>query len=106
EAPHWAIHAIRAPKRFTAGVGYSECFACWAWDVNEDGWDDLVVVGFPGAPCHWYENPRGSTPVWKEHVIWHSACNETPLFGDITGDGRLELVLGSQPEQQVGLLLP
>ncbi|MGE3317018.1 MAG: FG-GAP repeat domain-containing protein, partial [Planctomycetaceae bacterium] len=41
---------------------------------------------------------------WKAHLIWHSACNETPSFLDITGDGKPELLLGSQPESQLGFI--
>jgi hypothetical protein len=104
EAPDWKIHEIRKPGSFKAGIGYSQSFAMWTHDVNEDGWADLIHVGFPGAPCHWYENPKNEPGHWKEHVVWHSACNETPDFEDVTGDGRPELLLGSQPESQVGYL--
>ncbi|MGQ0637385.1 MAG: FG-GAP repeat domain-containing protein, partial [Planctomycetaceae bacterium] len=83
---------------------YSPTFATWAYDVNGDGWADLVCVGFPGKPFHWFENPQNKAGDWKQHEIWHSACNESPQFVDVTGDGRPELVLGSQPEGQVGYL--
>ncbi len=63
------------------------------------------MVGFPGDPFHWYENPKGTgAGHWKEHLIWHSICNESPQFTDLTGDGQPEFVLGSQPEQQMGYL--
>ncbi|MGH7128474.1 MAG: FG-GAP-like repeat-containing protein [Planctomycetaceae bacterium] len=104
KAPDWTMHEIRPVGQYQFDKGYSQSFANWAYDVNADGWDDLIVVGFPGAPCHWYENPQNAPGHWKENVIWHSACNETPLFTDITGDGKPELVLGSQPEAQVGFL--
>lgn len=104
EAPDWKMHEIRKPGKFVAGVGYSTSFANWAYDINGDGWDDFILVGFPGDPFHWYENPQNKPGHWKEHLIWHSACNETPLFTDLTGDEKPELVLGSQPESQMGYL--
>lgn len=99
EAPDWKMHEIKKPGDYGNGAGgYSQCFACWADDVNGDGYPDLVVVGFPGAPCHWYENPKGKDGHWKAHEIWHSACNETPIFVDLLGTGKRVLVMGWQPK--------
>ena len=72
--------------------------ACWADDINGDGWPDQIVIGFPGAPAYWYENPKGKPGYWTEHEIWHSACNETPLYADLFGDGHRVLVMGWQPK--------
>jgi hypothetical protein len=101
EAPDWKPHRIRPGKDdYTEGDKnvYSQSFACWAEDINGDGWPDLIVIGFPGQPCHWYENPQGKPGYWKEHVIWHSACNETPLYADLFGTGKRVLVMGWQPK--------
>jgi len=111
-APDWKLHPFRQPltqagkptERYDGAKGYSNCFASFARDLNGDGWDDLIVVGYPGDPFYWYENPRNQEGFWTQHEIWHSACNETVLFTDITGDGQPELVLGSQPERQMGYL--
>jgi hypothetical protein len=98
EAPSWTRHDIRKPGEYGDGLhGYSNCFTCWADDINGDGWPDEVVVGVPGAPCYWYENPKGKPGYWPEHEIWPSACNETPLYADLFGDGRRVLVMGWQP---------
>ena len=104
EAPDWKMHEIRKPGHFVAGVGYSNSFLNFGYDVNGDGWDDLIYIGFPGEPFSWYENPKNAPGHWKEHPIWHSACNETPNFLDLTGDGKRQLILGSQPEDQMGYL--
>jgi hypothetical protein len=105
EAPDWTMRAFRPVGEYDGSKGYSRSFANFAYDVNGDGWDDIIVIGFPGEPCHWYENPKGDFDGhWKEHVIWHSAANETPLFTDLTGDGKPELVFGSEPERQMGFL--
>ena len=103
-APDWKQHEVRPVGKYDGTKGYSQCFASWAWDINHDGWDDLIIVGFPGEPFHWYENPQGKPGHWKKHEIWHSICNETPYFADLTGDGQPEVLLGSQPERQIGFL--
>ena len=77
---------------------YSNCFACWADDFNGDGWPDLIVIGFPGAPATGTRTPRARTGYWKEHAIWHSACNETPLYVDLFGAGKRVLLMGWQPK--------
>ena len=107
EAPDWKMHPIRRVQEFEASQGkgyygdglssYSECMCCWADDVNGDGWPDMIVIGFPGKPAYWYENPKGKPGPWKEHVIWHSACNETPQYVDLLGNGKRVLVMGWQP---------
>jgi len=98
EAPGWTRHDIRKPGDYGDGLhSYSECMTCWTDDVNGDGWADQIVVGFPGNPASWYENPRGKPGYWPRHEIWHSACNETPLYTDLFGDGRRVLVMGWQP---------
>lgn len=111
-APEWKMTRFRQPltqqgkptEAYDGTKGYSNCFASWSYDVNHDGWDDLIVIGYPGDPCYWYENPQNKTGDWPQNEIWHSACNETVLFVDITDDGKPELILGSQPERQMGYL--
>jgi hypothetical protein len=100
EAPDWKPHRIRPGKSdFTEGAKnvYSESFCCWAEDLNGDGWPDLIVIPFPGKAAHWYENPQGQPTLWKEHEIWPSACNETPQYADLFGNGKRVLIMGWQP---------
>lgn len=103
EAPEWKMHPIRKLGNYGDGLrGYSQSFACWTDDFNKDGWMDLLVIGFPGRECHWFENPKGKAGHWKAHVVWHSACNETPLYVDILGNGKRVLVMGWQPKESKG----
>lgn len=94
------IHRYRAGKDdYTRGEQnvYSQSFCVWADDFNKDGWPDVIVVDFPGAPVCWYENPQGKPGLWKKHEIWHSACNESPQYVDLFGTGKRVLVMGWQP---------
>lgn len=98
EAPDWTPHELQPPADFKDGLGnYSRVFACWAEDLNGDGFQDLIVIDFPGAPCYWMENPKGKDGHWAKHPIWHSACNETPLYTNLLGTGKRVLVMGFQP---------
>lgn len=98
------MHEIRKPGTFDGAKGYSQSFADFNYDINQDGWSDLICIGFPGEPCHWYENPKNQPGHWKKSEIWHSAANESPQFRDVTGDGKPELVMASEPEGIVGYL--
>ncbi|MBV9868806.1 MAG: VCBS repeat-containing protein [Abitibacteriaceae bacterium] len=107
EAPHWTPHEIRTPHDYGDGSnGYSEAFLCFADDINHDGWADLVVVGFPGKPCYWYQNPQNHPGHWQEHLIWHSACDETPNYVDLFGNGQKVLLMATQPEGQMAWFAP
>ena len=78
EAPDWKPHAIRkAPEDYTKGDQnvYSQSFCCWVEDLNGDGWPDLIVISFPGAPCYWYENPKGKPGHWTVLSITAKANN-------------------------------
>lgn len=98
EAPNWTPHEIAPVIDNGDGAhGYSANFACFVDDVNHDQWPDLIVIGFPGTPCHWYENPQGAAGHWKKHEIWHSACNETVVYEDLFGSGQRVLVMGWEP---------
>lgn len=101
EAPDWKPHELQKPGDYGDGLrGYSKIFACWADDLNGDGWPDLIVIDFPGVPCYWLENPQGKSGHWQRHTIWHSACNETPQYLDLLGTGKKVLVMGFQPKDK------
>lgn len=84
-------HAFYTPMPFDP-MGYSDNFHSYGHDVNGDQWDDIVVIGFPGAASYWYENPKGKEEKWLQHLIFAVVDNESPTFRDITGDGKPEIV--------------
>ena len=71
---------------------YSNNFFAWVLDFNGDRWNDILIVGFPGTDTSWFENPKGQAGHWTRHKIFDQTDNESPVFTDITGDGKPELV--------------
>jgi len=96
--PDWKMHEVRPVGQYDGTKGYSQCFANFARDVNGDGWVDSIIIGMPGDPCWWYENPRNKSGHWKKRMIVNSACNETPIFVDIRGNGKRVPVFAVRPE--------
>jgi hypothetical protein len=75
---------------------YSDNFFAFTHDFNKDGWDDILILGFPGEISAWYENPKGREGHWQKHVVLDVTDNESPTFTDITGDGKPEIVCSSK----------
>jgi hypothetical protein len=71
---------------------YSDNFFAFSYDFNSDGWTDILVYGFPGKDASWYENPRGREGHWQRHFILEVVDNESPTFGDITGDEKPDIL--------------
>lgn len=75
---------------------YSDNFFAFTYDFNRDGWNDVLIIGFPGQETAWYENPKGSEVFWAKHMVLDQTDNESPTFTDINGDGKPELVCSSK----------
>ena len=84
------------PGAISGRNGYSANFLCYVYDLNSDGWDDVLVMGFPGKESPWFENPKGKPGLWKKHISIHVTDNESPHFEDITGDGKPEIICNSE----------
>ncbi len=82
---------IYAPTPFETKV-YSDNFFAFVRDFDADGWNDVLVIGFPGQDAAWYANPRGEDRHWTKHVVFQGVDNESPDFTDLVGDDKPELV--------------
>jgi len=87
-------HEFRPSKTYEP-QGYSDSFMIWTYDLNNDGWTDIIQIGLPGEETWWYENPKGGEGPWKRHLLFKVTDNESPDFGDITGDGKPDLIFNS-----------
>ncbi len=86
---------FRSPHAFDR-TSYSNNFLCFTDDFNADSRPDILVVGWPGTPALWYENPGpGPQGNWMEHMVHPIVDTESPVFRDVDGDGKAELVAGS-----------
>ncbi len=84
-------HAFYEPKSYSI-QGYSACFFSFVHDLDQDGQNDILVLGFPGEEASWYKNPGESEGDWERFIVFNGVDNESPTFGDITGDGKPELI--------------
>jgi hypothetical protein len=103
EAPHWKQHEIAPSRVFDPRKEYSNSFLNMGLDVNLDGWEDVVIVDFPGKPGFWFENPKNKSGAWRKHIIADSVgiANESPGFIDMDGDGRPEILCGDKAKKQI-----
>jgi hypothetical protein len=108
EAPTWTRHEMAPSRVFDPRKEYSNSFLNMGMDVNQDGWDDVVIVDFPGKPGFWFENPKNKPGEWKKHIIADSVgiANESPGFIDMDGDGRLDILCGDKAKKQIVWLKP
>jgi len=103
EAPNWIRHEMAPSRVYDPRKEYCESFLNHAMDVNLDGWEDVIIVDYPGKPGLWFENPKNKPGQWKKHVIADSMgiANESPGFIDIDGDGRLDILCGDVKKKQI-----
>ena len=72
-----------------------------AWDVNDDGWPDIISGSFLDMEVSWYENPKGDGLTkgdrGKKRVLVDTKLsqNEWTEFRDMDGDGVPEFIVNS-----------
>lgn len=108
EAPNWIRHNIATTPILKPATEYSTSFLNYSIDVNQDGWTDQIIVGYPGTPACWYENSKGQTGYWKKHSINDKigVGNESPNFVDVDGDGRIDILCADVNTKQIIWLSP
>ena len=98
-------HAYYEPKIFSIN-GYSDNFFAYVHDFDADKRNDILILGFPGKEARLYLNvertfqsvgsdetsSKTRSTYWPMHIVADVVDNESPVFTDITGDGKPEIV--------------
>jgi len=73
---------------------YADNFFSWIYDFDGDGWNDVLVAGFPGTPAYVYMNPKskGLVAHWTKHQVFDWVSNESPQLVNLVDDERPELI--------------
>jgi putative membrane-bound dehydrogenase-like protein len=95
EGPDYQKQHIYYPPKPFDPLGYSDNFFAFVHDFNGDGWNDILIYGFPGKDASWFENPQGKDGMWVRHLVLEVVDNESPTWTDLTGDGKPEIVCSS-----------
>lgn len=117
EAPSWTRHTIRAPLKDAVAIpkmsdhikiyfetggesniwskAYPLAFFSFHDDVNKDGWIDVIAVDITSAGFYWFENPKGVGGEWPQHLIMNYTRNESPVFMDLLGTGKPQVITGA-----------
>jgi hypothetical protein len=87
-------HAFYPPVEHEPAASPTNSMFSFVYDFNQDGWDDILVIGRVHMhSAYWYENPAGETDDhWAKHYVFERIQGENPPFGDLTGDGKPELI--------------
>lgn len=92
KGPDFKEGKLYRPGRAMPINGYMEdSFLSWVDDVNGDGRNDILMASHPGKDMTLYINP-GKEGDWPAHRVMTEAATESPLWLDLDGDGKKELV--------------
>ena len=89
EAPNWNRHAAADVPRIG---GRPDGFSHLAFDVNRDGWTDVITVNYRSRSIKWMEHPGRANEPWKLHIVVEPGPMESGRLVDIDGDGQLDLL--------------
>ena len=92
QGPDFKEGKLYRPGRAQPIASYMEdSFLSWIDDVNSDGMNDILMASHPGKDMTLYLNP-GKEGDWPAHRVMNEAATESPLWLDLDGDGKKELV--------------
>jgi len=97
-APEFIPRPVRTVEDWN---GYVCTNGDFAYDVNQDGWLDIVAGTFQLPEVYWYENPGkpnlGNGKLWVKHLLVKTDCkqNEGQALFDLNNDSIPEWIVNS-----------
>lgn len=89
EAPNWKKHFVAKVPRIG---GRPDGFSHLEFDVNRDGWTDVITVNYRSRSIKWMEHPGKDGGEWKLRTVIEPGPMETGRLVDVDGDGQLDLL--------------
>ena len=85
EAPGWTKRPIRT---IPVTSGYVDSFSDLPLDVDNDGFTDVIQIGYFARRMVWMKNPATSGGAWTEHLIDAIGPIEFAFLVDLDHDGH------------------
>lgn len=94
EAPDWEEHFVAEVPRIG---GRPDGFSHLEFDVNRDGWQDVITVNYRSRSIRWMEHPgpiilQNESAPWTSHLVAKPGAMETGRLVDVDGDGNVDLL--------------
>lgn len=89
ESPGWKKHFVAKIPRIG---GRPDGFAHLVFDVNRDGWSDIITVNYRSRSIKWMEHPGASGGPWPLNTVVQPGPMETGRLVDVDGDGQLDVL--------------
>lgn len=93
EGPDFKVRHEYYPALPWDPLRYSDNFFAFAHDFNGDGWNDILILGFPGVDASWFQNPGKAGGAWRRNVVFLPVDNESPTFARLFGQDKPPVLL-------------
>jgi hypothetical protein len=97
-APDYSSRPLRHIEDWN---GYVQSNGDYAYDVDNDGFTDVIAGSFIPTEVNWFRNPGAEGLrlglLWKQHLLVDTkvSSNEAQLLQDLDGDGTPEWIVNS-----------